>query len=117
MISTFAPTSMPRKRISSSSAIAMEKTISPSPTALGPCCPSGFGSGDNIDHPRGWAAGYTRIFSPNIVNEFRFGDISTVYGYNPPNINQRLGAAIGIPGANPTALLGGQVLIGGNGGR
>ena len=81
---------------------------------LGPCCPSGFGSGDNIAHPRGWAAGYTRTISANIVNEFRFGDTYTIYGYNPPNINQRLGAAIGIPGANPTPLLGGQVLIGGN---
>jgi hypothetical protein len=84
--------------------------------ALGPCCPSGFGSGDNINHPRGAAAGYTRIFGPNIVNEFRFGYISTTYGYNPPNIGQKLGQAIGIPGANPTPLLGGQVLIGGNGG-
>jgi hypothetical protein len=83
--------------------------------SLGACCPSGFGSGDNIDHARGAAAGYTRTFGPNIVNEFRFGYISSTYGYNPPNINQRLGAAIGIPGANPTALLGGQVLIGGNG--
>ena len=84
--------------------------------ALGPCCPSGFGSGNNINHPRGWAIGYTRTFGPNIVNEFRFGDTSTTYGYNPPNINQRLGAQIGIPGANPVPLLGGQVLIGGNGG-
>ncbi len=82
--------------------------------SLGPCCPSGFGSGDNINHPRGIAAGYTRTIGPNMVNEFRFGYISSVYGYNPPNINQRLGAAIGIPGANPTPLLGGQVLIGGN---
>jgi outer membrane receptor protein involved in Fe transport len=84
---------------------------------LGPCCPSGFGSGDNIAHPRGWAAGYTRTISPNLINEFRFGDTYTVYGYNPPNINQRLAAAIGIPGANPTALLGGQALIGGNNGE
>ena len=84
--------------------------------SLGPCCPSGFGSGANINHPRGWAVGYTRTFGPNIVNEFRFGNTSTNYGYNPPNIGQRLGAAIGIPGANPVPLLGGQVLIGGNGG-
>ncbi len=83
--------------------------------SLGPCCPSGFGSGDNIFHARGAAAGYTRTISANIVNEFRFGYISSTYGYNPPNIGQRLGAAIGIPGANPTPLLGGQVLIGGNG--
>jgi outer membrane receptor protein involved in Fe transport len=84
---------------------------------LGPCCPSGFGSGDNIAHPRGWTVGYTRTITPNIVNEFHFGDIYTVYGYNPPNINQRLAADIGIPGANPTALLGGQALIGGNNGE
>jgi hypothetical protein len=83
--------------------------------SLGACCPSGFGSGDNIDHARGWVIGYTRTFTPTIINEFRFGDTSSTYGYNPPNIGQRLGAAIGIPGANPTGLLGGQVLIGGNG--
>jgi outer membrane receptor protein involved in Fe transport len=83
--------------------------------SLGACCPSGFGSGDNIDHARGFAIGYTRTISANIINEFRFGYTSSTYGYNPPNINQRLGAAIGIPGANPSALLGGQVLIGGNG--
>jgi len=83
--------------------------------SLGACCPSGFGSGDNIFHARGAAAGYTRTINANIVNEFRFGYISSTYGYNPPNIGQRLGAAIGIPGANPTPLLGGQVLIGGNG--
>lgn len=83
---------------------------------LGPCCPSGFGSGDNFAEPRGWAAGYTRTLGPSIVNEFRAGYTRTSYGYNPPNEDQRLGAAIGIPGANPTPLLGGQVLIGGNGG-
>jgi hypothetical protein len=81
---------------------------------LGACCPSGFGSGDNFAHPRGWAVGYTRTFSPSIINEFRFGYTNTNYGYNPPNIGQKLGQSIGIPGANPTALLGGQVLIGGN---
>ena len=82
--------------------------------SLGPLDPSGFGSGNNINHPRGVAVGYTRTISPTIVNEFRFGYISSVYGYNPPDENLKLGAAIGIPGANPTPLLGGQVLIGGN---
>jgi Carboxypeptidase regulatory-like domain len=84
---------------------------------LGPCCPSGFGSGDNVNHPSGIAAGYTRTFTTNVLNEFHFGYIDTTYGYNPPNLSQRLGAAIGIPGANPTPLLGGQVLIGGNNGE
>jgi Carboxypeptidase regulatory-like domain len=83
--------------------------------SLGPLDPSGFGSGDNVNHPRGLAVGYTRTISPTIVNEFRFGYISSVYGYNPPDQNLTLGQSVGIPGANPTALLGGQVLIGGNG--
>ena len=83
--------------------------------SLGACCPSGFGSGDNFFDARGVAVGYTRTFTSNLINEFRFGYNTSSYGYNPPNLNQRLGAAIGIPGANPTPLLGGQVLIGGNG--
>lgn len=84
---------------------------------LGACCPSGFGSGDNIAHPRGLATGYVHTFTPSLLNEFRFGYTSTVYGYNPPNIGQKLAAGIGIPGANPTSLLGGQALIGGNNGE
>jgi len=84
--------------------------------SLGPCCPSGFGSGNNINRPTGYAIGYTRTFGPSIVNEFRYGYIDTTYGYNPPGIGQQLGKQIGIPGANPVPLLGGQVLIGGNGG-
>jgi len=84
---------------------------------LGPNNPSGFGSGDNLDHPRGATVGYTRLFSNDILNEFHFGYTSTTYGYTPPNIGQRLGAAIGIPGANPVPLLGGQVLIGGSNGE
>jgi hypothetical protein len=81
---------------------------------LGPNNPSGFGSGDNINHPRGAAAGYTRTFGQNLVNDFRFGYIDTNYGYNPPNIGQALAQQIGIPGSNPVPLLGGQALIGGN---
>ena len=81
---------------------------------LGPNNPSGFGSGNNFNHPRGWAVGYTRIFTTSLLNEFRFGYLDTSYGYNPPNIGQQLAKQIGIPGANPTPLLGGQALIGGN---
>lgn len=81
---------------------------------LGPNNPSGFGSGNNINHPRGLAAGYTHTFSPGLLNDFRFGYSDTTYGYDPPNIGQTLAKNIGIPGANPTPLLGGQALIGGN---
>jgi hypothetical protein len=83
--------------------------------SLGPCCPSGFGSGNNFFKAKSAVGGYTRTINANIINEFHFGYITSNYGYNPPDINERLGAAIGIPGANPTPLLGGQVLIGGNG--
>jgi hypothetical protein len=84
---------------------------------LGPDNPSGFGSGDNFNHPRGVAAGYTHIFSDSVLNEFRFGYLRPAFGYNPPNIGQTLAADIGIPNANRNALLGGQALIGGNNGE
>jgi len=34
---------------------------------------SGFGSGTNLSHPRGVAAGETHTFGNTIVNDFRFG--------------------------------------------
>ena len=34
---------------------------------------SGFGSGTNLNHPRGVAAGETHTFGNTIVNDFRFG--------------------------------------------
>jgi len=74
--------------------------------------PSGFGSGDNFNHPRGLAIGYTRTFSPNIINEFHFGISRPFFGYlnpqNGTNLSQKLG--IQMP-SNP--LLGGIALIGG----
>ena len=81
---------------------------------LGPNNPSGFGSGDNFNHPRGVALGYTHTFSDSVLNEFRFGYLRPSFGYNPPNIGQTLAADIGIPNANRNAFLGGKALIGGN---
>lgn len=75
--------------------------------------PSGFGSGDNINHPRGLAIGYTRTFTPNLVNEFHFGWVRPEFGYNPPFENTPLAANLGIVNANRSALLGGIALIGG----
>ena len=46
--------------------------------------PSGFGSGDNDTHPRGVASGYTHVFGPNAVNEFRFGYERPFYSYINP---------------------------------
>ena len=75
--------------------------------------PSGWGSGDNFNHPRGVAAGWTHIFSGSVISEFRFGWLRPAYGYNPPLQSQALAASIGIPNANRTPLLGGGALIGG----
>jgi Carboxypeptidase regulatory-like domain/TonB dependent receptor len=76
--------------------------------------PSGFGSGDNFNHPRGIAIGETHSFSGNIVNEFRFGYTRPSYGYNPPAEGTPLAQQLGIVNANRNSLLGGIALIGGN---
>jgi len=76
--------------------------------------PSGFGSGDNNTHPRGVAGGYTHIFGPNAVNEFRFGYERPFYSYINPYEGEAFSANLGILNANRNSLLGGGALIGGN---
>ncbi len=84
-----------------------------------PDLPAGFGSGTNPTKP--WAAVMeeTHIFTPNLVNEFRFGYIHTEFGYTPPFDNVPLSANLGIVNANvdangnPDPQLGGGALIGG----
>jgi hypothetical protein len=80
-----------------------------------PDLPAGFGTGTNTNHPRGGAAGYTHIFTPNIVNEFRFGYVRPFYAYINPFEGVPVSANLGIVNANRNALLGGGALIGGNG--
>jgi hypothetical protein len=76
--------------------------------------PSGFAAGSNNTHPRGVAVGETHIFSPNIVNEFRFGYTRPFYGYINPFDGEPFSQNLGIPNANRNAFLGGGALIGGN---
>jgi hypothetical protein len=76
--------------------------------------PAGFGSGANVNHPRGGAAGYTRIFTTNLVNEFRFGYIRPEFAYINPDEGTPISANLGIVNANRNALLGGGALIGGS---
>jgi hypothetical protein len=76
--------------------------------------PAGFASGSNVSHPRGAAAGYTRVFTVNIVNEFRFGYVRPQFGYIPPLFGVPVSQNLGIVNANRNALLGGGALIGGN---
>ena len=75
--------------------------------------PSGFGSGNNNTHPRGVAAGYNHVFTPNVINEFRFGYSRPYYGYINPYEGTALSASLGIQNANRNSLLGGGALIGG----
>ena len=84
-----------------------------------PNLPAGFGSGTNPTKP--WAAVMeeTHLFTPNLINEFRFGYIHTEFGYTPPFDNVPLSANLGIVNANvnangqPDPQLGGGALIGG----
>ena len=76
--------------------------------------PSGFGSGNNDSHPRELAAGYTHIFTNNLVNEFRFGYIRDFYSYLNPENGVAIDTQLGIPNGNRNSLLGGISLIGGN---
>jgi hypothetical protein len=79
--------------------------------------PAGFASGGNVSHPRGVAAGYTRTFTPNIVNEFRFGYTRPEFAYVNPDEGSPVSANLGIVNANRSALLGGGALIGGSNGE
>jgi hypothetical protein len=76
--------------------------------------PSGFAAGQNNTHPRGIAAGETHLFTPNIVNEFRFGYTRPFYAYVNPFENVPFSQNLGIVNANRNAVLGGGALIGGN---
>jgi Carboxypeptidase regulatory-like domain len=78
-----------------------------------PNLPAGFGSGYNPVHPRGEAVGYTRIFTPNLVNEFRYGHMYDFFGYIPPFDNIPVSANLGILNANRSPLLGGGAAING----
>jgi hypothetical protein len=71
------------------------------------------GGGTNPAHPREVAVGWTHILSPTIVNEFHYGWIRDLSGYQQPNASVPVAASIGIQNANTSPLLGGMPIIGG----
>jgi hypothetical protein len=75
--------------------------------------PSGYAAGDNVAHPRGVVFGESHIFTPNLVNEFRFGYTRPMYGYINPLEGVAWSQNLGILNANRSSLLGGGALIGG----
>ncbi len=83
-------------------------------TSLFTNLPAGFASGNNVNHPRSVAAGYDRIFSSSIVNEFRFSYSRPEYAYINPQEGEPVSANLGIVNANRSPLLGGGALIGGS---
>ncbi len=82
-------------------------------SSLFPNLPAGYGSGTNPVHPRGEAVGYTRILTPNLVNDFRYGHVYQLYGYVPPMEGTPVSADLGILNANRNPLLGGGAAING----
>lgn len=78
-----------------------------------PTLGSGFGSGTNLNHPRGVAAGEVHTFGNTVVNDFRFGYSRPWYGYINPFSNIPQAQQLGIANANRLPELGGTPLIGG----
>jgi hypothetical protein len=74
---------------------------------------SGFGSGDNVNHPRGIVAGEVHAFGSTIINDFRFGYSRPFYGFINPFDGIAQAQQLGIVNANRTPQLGGTPLIGG----
>jgi hypothetical protein len=74
---------------------------------------SGFGSGTNLNHPRGVAAGETHTFGNTIVNDLRFGYSRPLYSFLNPFSNVAQANTLGIANANRSPQLGGTPLIGG----
>jgi hypothetical protein len=71
------------------------------------------GGGLNPSHPRQVGVSWTHILSPTIINEFHYGWIRDLSGYQQPNANVAQAAGIGIQNANTSPLLGGMPIIGG----
>jgi hypothetical protein len=74
---------------------------------------SGFGSGDNVNHPRGVAGGEVHTFGSTVVNDFRFGYSRPFYAFINPFNNIPQAQQLGIVNANRTPQLGGTPLTGG----
>ncbi len=71
------------------------------------------GGGTNPSHPRQAGLGWTHIISSSVINEFHYGYIRDLLGYQQPNGNIPTAANIGIQNANTSPLLGGMPIIGG----
>ena len=71
------------------------------------------GNGTNPSHPRQLVVGETHVFSGTVVNEFHYGYIRDLLGYQQPDSTVPLATSLGIVNANTSPLLGGMPVIGG----
>ena len=83
-------------------------------SSLFPNLPAGFATGVNQNHPRGAVGGWTRVITPNILNELRVAYTRPEFGYIPPFFGDNVSANLGIVNANRNALTSGGALIGDN---
>lgn len=83
-------------------------------TSLFPNLPAGFATGVNQSHPRGGTGSYTRVITPNILNELRVAYVRPEFGYTPPFYGVPVSANLGIVNANRNQLTSGGALIGQN---
>lgn len=88
-----------------------DNSVNGATSKLGPSLP--HDAGTSYVHARGYALGYTRTFSSNIVNEARLAYNRDDYGYQPPNYGQNISADLGIVNANRNLGTSGGALIGG----
>jgi hypothetical protein len=71
------------------------------------------GNGTNPSHPRQVAVGWTHVLSSTVINEFHYGYIRDLSGYQQPDSTVPLAQNLGIANANTSPLLGGMPIIGG----
>ncbi|QNI30666.1 TonB-dependent receptor [Alloacidobacterium dinghuense] len=83
-------------------------------SSLFPNLPAGFATGQNQSHPRAAVGSYTRIITPNLLNEFRVAYVRPEFGYIPPFFGDPVSQNLGIVNANRNQLTSGGALIGDN---
>lgn len=77
---------------------------------------AGFGSGTAEAKAYGGLLGYTKVFSPNVINELRLGYNHLRYGFLPVGFGANQNAALGIPGPGGITSDNGISLVGGGNG-
>lgn len=86
------------------------------PGRLGINAQTGFGSGTNRQFNHSVMGNYTRTFTPNVVNELRFGYVKQNIEFLPLGFGTDLNRQLGIPGINGITRANGISLIGGGNG-